>query len=167
MSKNQSDSNETVRYSAYMTDILYDALNELMNQTNTRKNSLINLAVSKLLMEFGLISFDKEVIELEKKIKNTLPISVKKVSIGDNNKLNTIEKLRFKEDSKIRFGHYTTKKSYYNGKEHIPSGEEKLILRPLEVTEEDLLKLLDEALKQEVLSDSFKKQLKISMSNSE
>ncbi|WP_423800762.1 hypothetical protein [Neobacillus sp. SAB-20_R2A] len=158
---------ETVRYSVYMTHPLDDALNELTLQTNIRKNSLLSLAVSKLLMDFGMINFDKEVVDILKELRDSTAKTLKKVSVGENEKINSIERIAFKgqNNEKIRFGHYTTKKGLYRDNEHIQGGEEKLIHRPFEITEKELLILLKSAFNGEVFSNEFQEQLKLLLKN--
>ena len=64
---------EKIRYSVYVSEPIEEALNQLKAKTKISKNSLINLAVYKLLNELDMINSDKEAIEIINELKGIRP----------------------------------------------------------------------------------------------
>lgn len=142
-----------VRFNMYIDSDLDDGLTALTEVTKLSKNSLISLAVSKLLIEFNLIQPNEETREKYDVIKRTDYCDLLKqgkLEIGDT--VSTIERIYVNgtKQEEIRFAYYKFNKE----------GNERLILRPLDINENELLVLFANAISKGVFSQDFTQKLK-------
>lgn len=144
---------EKVRSNTYVSKDIDDALADLSEKTKISKNSLVNLAISKLLLEFGVIDFNKEAQAQREVIKSTDYCDLLKqgrVVLGDY--ICTMERILVKglDEEEIRFAYYKLNKN----------NNERLILRPLDISENELLMLFADAINKKVFSSEFQSKLK-------
>ncbi|OXB92612.1 ribbon-helix-helix domain-containing protein [Parageobacillus galactosidasius] len=144
---------EKTRFNMYLAQDLDDALNDLSEKTKISKNSLIGLAVSKLLVEFGVIDLNKETQEKSEVLKSTAYCDLLKqgrLELGEF--ICTIERIHVKAsgEDEIRFAYYKRNKN----------DKERLILRPLDINENELLMLFADAVSKNVFTAEFLRKLK-------
>lgn len=97
---------------------LDDALATLTDKTKMSKNSLINLALSKFLVEFGVIDLHKETQEKTEVLKSTDYCDLLKqgkLKLGEF--ICTIGRINVKAsgEDEIRFAYYKLNKTIMNG----------------------------------------------------
>lgn len=144
---------EKTRLNLSLAQDIDDALTNLADKTKMSKNSLINLALSKLLVEFGVIDLNKETQEKTQVLKSTDYCDLLKqgrLELGEF--ICTIERITVKSSSEdeIRFAYYKKNKN----------DNERLILRPLDINENELLMLFADAVSQNVFTQEFQRKLK-------
>lgn len=145
---------KTKRFNMYLSESLVDGLDILSEQINVPMNSLINVAIAKLLLEMKVVDNLEEPNAEEKKVLKQTDycnlLSQGRVEKKDH--VNTIERIHVKAKNRdeIRFAYYK-----YNKKNN-----ERLILRPLDVTENELLQLFISAISEDVFTPSFREKLK-------
>ncbi|OAB26501.1 hypothetical protein PMSD_25280 [Paenibacillus macquariensis subsp. defensor] len=144
---------EKTRLNLSLAQDLDDGLNNLAEKTKMSKNSLINLALSKLLVEFGVLDLNKETSEKTQVLKSTEYCDLlNQGRLVDGETVSTIERINVKASSEdeIRFAYYKKNKN----------NNERLILRPLDICENELLMLFADAVSKNVFSADFKRKLK-------
>ncbi|MFD1957801.1 MULTISPECIES: hypothetical protein [Paenibacillaceae] len=144
---------EKTRLNLSLSQDIDDALTNLADKTKMSKNSLINLALSKLLVEFGVIDLHKETQEKTEILKSTDYCDLLKqgrLELGEF--ICTIERITVKTsgEDEIRFAYYKKNKN----------DNERLILRPLDINENELLMLFADAVSKNVFTSDFQRKLK-------
>lgn len=144
---------EKTRLNLSLAQDIDDALTNLADKTKMSKNSLINLALSKLLVEFGVIDLHTEAQEKVKVLKSTEYCDLLKqgrLELGDF--ICTMERINVKAsgEDEIRFAYYKKNKN----------DNERLILRPLDINENELLMLFADAVSKNVFTADFQRKLK-------
>jgi predicted transcriptional regulator len=144
---------EKTRLNLSLAQDLDDALSNLAEKTKMSKNSLINLALSKLLVEFGVLDLHKETNEKTEILKSTEYCDLlKQGRLVDGETISTIERINVKATGgdEIRFAYYKFNKN----------NNERLILRPLDINENELLMLFADAVDKKVFTPDFQRKLK-------
>ncbi|PET44364.1 hypothetical protein CN514_21885 [Bacillus sp. AFS001701] len=144
---------EKTRLNLSLAQDVDDSLNNLSEKLKLSKNSLINLALSKLLVDYGVIDFHKETNEKNKILKSTEYCDLlSRGRLVDGDTVSTIERIFVNEtgEDEIRFAYYKFNKN----------GNERLILRPLDINENELLMLFADAVSENVFSPDFQRKLK-------
>lgn len=144
---------EKTRLNLSLSQDIDDALTNLADKTKMSKNSLINLALSKLLVEFGVIDLHKETQEKAEVIKSTDYCDLlKQGRLELDPFICTIERITVKAsgEDEIRFAYYKKNKN----------DNERLILRPLDINENELLMLFADAVSKNVFTQDFQRKLK-------
>ncbi|MFB5762927.1 hypothetical protein [Paenibacillus medicaginis] len=144
---------DKTRLNLSLSQDIDDALTNLADKIKMSKNSLINLALSKLLVEFGVIDLHKETQEKTAVLKSTDYCDLLKqgrLVLGEF--ICTIERINVKAsgEDEIRFAYYKLNKN----------DNERLILRPLDINENELLMLFADAVNKNVFSSDFQRKLK-------
>ncbi|WP_210402636.1 hypothetical protein [Viridibacillus sp. FSL H7-0596] len=144
---------EKTRLNLSLAQDVDDALNNLSEKLKMSKNSLINLALSKLLVDYGVIDLHKETNEQNEVLKSTEYCDLlRQGRLVDGETISTIERINVKAkgEEEIRFSYYKFNKN----------GNERLILRPLDISENELLMLFADAVNEKVFSPDFQRKLK-------
>ncbi|CAH1059867.1 hypothetical protein [Paenibacillus pseudetheri] len=144
---------EKTRLNLSLSQDIDDALTNLADKTKMSKNSLINLALSKLLVEFGVIDLHKETQEKTEVLKSTEYCDLlKQGRLELDLFICTIERINVKAngEDEIRFAYYKKNKN----------NNERLILRPLDINENELLMLFADAVNKNVFTPDFQRKLK-------
>ncbi|EEL90495.1 hypothetical protein [Bacillus paranthracis] len=136
----------------YLNQNLLDNLDLLSEQTSVSKNGLINLAIAKLLVDYKVVDGLNKSTSPKNILKSTEYCDVLargKVTSSDHT--DVIERIYVKEKKRdeIRFAYYKPTKN-----------SERLVLRPLDITETELLQVLIDAVANDVFSEDFKSKLK-------
>lgn len=141
------------RLNMYLNQNLLDNLEILSEQTSVSKNSLINLAIAKLLMEFKVVNEYDESVAPQTALKSTEYCDVyRQGKLQSKDHTDVIEKIyvKDKERYEIRFAYYKP----------TPKGNQRLVLRPLDITETELLQVMIDAIANDVFTTDFKQKLK-------
>ncbi|MFD4706993.1 hypothetical protein ACFWM3_19295 [Gottfriedia sp. NPDC058432] len=144
---------EKTRLNLSLAQDVDDALNNISEKLKMSKNSLINLALSKLLVDYGVIDLHKETNEQNEVLKSTEYCDLlKQGRLVDGETISTIERINVKAtgEDEIRFSYYKFNKN----------GNERLILRPLDISENELLMLFADSVNEKVFSPDFQRKLK-------
>ncbi|ATY83829.1 hypothetical protein CVV65_01625 [Kyrpidia spormannii] len=141
-----------VRFNMYIDSDLDDGLTALAETTKLSKNSLISLAIAKLLMEFNLIQHTEKInrFDVIKRTDYCDLLKQAKLKVGDT--VSAIERIYVHQtqQDEIRFAYYKMNKN----------DNERLILRPLDINEDELLVLMVDAAKKGVFTADFTRRLK-------
>ncbi|OXM87056.1 hypothetical protein [Paenibacillus rigui] len=144
---------EKTRLNLSLSQDIDDALTNLADKTKMSKNSLINHALSKLLVDFKVIDLHKETNEKTEILKSTEYCDLlKQGRLVDGETVSTIERITVKAsgEDEIRFAYYKKNKN----------DNERLILRPLDINENELLMLFADAISKNVFTPDFQRKLK-------
>lgn len=144
---------EKTRLNLSLSQDIDDALTNLADKTKMSKNSLINMALSKLLVEFKVIDLNKEMQEKTEVLKSTDYCDLlKQGRLELDPFICTIERITVKAsgEDEIRFAYYKKTKN----------DNERLILRPLDINENELLMLFADAVSKNVFTSDFQRKLK-------
>lgn len=146
---------EKVRFNFYLDPDLDDGLEALADQTKLSKNSLISLSVSKFLVDNQQITpkaaADEPPYDVIKRTQYC-DVLAKGKTVDIDQTIATIERIFIHDRSReeIRFAYYKLNKNR----------NERLILRPLDLTEDELFILFIDAINNKVFTDSFLKKMK-------
>ncbi|PEL14303.1 hypothetical protein [Bacillus sp. AFS017336] len=146
---------KTQRFNMYLSQTLVDGLDVLGDQINVPKNSLINVAIAKLLLDMKVVdNLDEANIEERKPVLKETEYCelLEQGRLVTKDQISTIEKIKVKStgQNEIRFAYYKLNKN----------NNERLILRPLDLNETELLQLFIDAVNKEVFSSNFRNTLK-------
>lgn len=138
----------------YLSQSLVDNLDVLSEQINVPKNSLINIAIAKLLLEMKVVDTLEETNAEERKVLKETDYCdlLKQGRLEKKDHVDTIERIhvKAKQQDEIRFAYYKYNKN----------GNERLILRPLDLSEDELFQLFISAIAEGVFTPSFRSKLK-------
>ena len=148
-------SNDTSRLNLYIGQQLADNLDALSEQINVPKNSLVNFAIAKLLIEMKVVDDfnDSKAKETQTVLKETDYCKLlKQGRIETPEQISTIERIHVKEQNReeIRFAYYKKNKN----------DNDRLVLRPLDLEENELFQLFIAAISEDVFSNDFTQKLK-------
>jgi len=142
------------RMNMYLSQYLVDNLDILGEQLNVSNNALINTAIGKFLLDMKVIpEFNSKDVDEQKVLKETDYCKlIKQGRLDKGDHVSTIERIYVKEkdDFEIRFAYYKPNKK----------NNERLILRPLDLNEEDLFEVFCDAIDKEVFSPEFENKLR-------
>lgn len=144
---------QKVKTNLYLSSELDDSLEQFAERFKLSKNAITVFALTKLLMEMNVLQIDKEENKERNIIKSTDYCDILKQATHRNgDKAHKIERIfvKHKEQIEIRFAYYKQKK-----------GKDYLIPRPLDVSEDELFEVMEEACKNGVFSSEFKNRLKL------
>ncbi|MFF2589510.1 hypothetical protein ACFVSS_16780 [Peribacillus butanolivorans] len=145
---------KTQRFNMYLNQSLVDGLDILGEQINVPKNSLINVAIAKFLLEMKVLDNLGEPNAAEKKVLKQTDYCnlLNQGRLQKKDHVSTIERIHVKatQEDEIRFAYYK-----YNKNDN-----ERLILRPLDLTEDDLFQLFISAIAEDVFTPTFRSKLK-------
>ncbi|MFE8061650.1 hypothetical protein [Priestia aryabhattai] len=145
---------ETQRFNMYLSQQLVDGLDKLGEQINVSNNALINVAISDYLLQREVIeNLSEENVKQHKILKETDYCQlVEQGRLEKEDHVSTVERIFVKEkgEYEIRFAYYKPNKK----------NNERLVLRPLDLNEDDLYKVLMDAIDKDVFTDNFLNKLK-------
>ncbi|MBF8118154.1 hypothetical protein [Bacillus cereus] len=141
------------RLNMYLNQNLLDNLDLLSEQTSVSKNGLINLAIAKLLVDYKVVDDLNKSTSAKNILKSTEYCDVLargKVTSSDHTDVIERIHVKAKQRDEIRFAYYKPTKN----------NNERLVLRPLDITETELLQVFVDAIANDVFSEDFKSKLK-------
>lgn len=148
------NNDKSQRFNMYLNQSLVDGLDALSEQISVPKNSLINVAIAKLLLEFKVVEdLDASNVPAQQVLKQTDYCDLlAQGRLEKKDHVSTIERIfvNSKQHDEIRFAYYKPNKN----------NKERLILRPLDLTETELLQVFVDAIANNVFSADFKNKLK-------
>lgn len=144
---------QKVKTNLYLSSELDDILEQFAERFKLSKNAIAVFALTKLLMEMKVLHIDKEENKERNIIKSTDYCDILKQATHRNgDKAHKIERIfvKHKEQIEIRFAYYKQKK-----------GKDYLIPRPLDVSEDELFEVMQDAFQSGVFSNDFKEKMKL------
>ncbi|WP_051314924.1 hypothetical protein [Alteribacter aurantiacus] len=150
-----SKAENTQRFNMYLSQTLVDGLDVLSEQICVPKNSLINVAIAKLLLDMRVVdNLDEANVEARKPVLKETEYCelIEQGKLVNKDQISTIEKIKVKStgEEEIRFAYYKLNKN----------NNERLILRPLDLSETELLQLFVDSINKGVFSSNFRNTLK-------
>lgn len=141
------------RRSLYLSEEIGQNLDFVSDKLKVPANALVNISVAKFLTELGIIDIESAHVEDVHPIKETKYCKLlKQVTVESGEFICVLERIEINDTGKqeIRFAYYKETKNK----------KQRLIMRPLDVDENTLLKLFINGIAEGIFGDEFKNKLK-------
>lgn len=141
------------RRSLSLNEDIGDNMDFVSGKLGVSVNALVNISVAKFLTELGLVDIKPDTVKELPPIKETKYCKLlKQVIVKSGEFLCALERIEVNEtgEQEIRFAYY----------KETANGNQRMIMRPLDVDEKTLLKLFINGIAEGVFGDEFRKKLK-------